>query len=404
MTYLTEGFALRLTTVDQQTSSYHFEHSTVSGVSIRWGRNSIYEAPGWPVLSATVVEDTATAYKRARDLAVGYVRVETDRLGILFQGVVTDVEIAPTGKPGRAQIHLRARSHLLDRIALEKIIALPDCGSTGKILQGLQAKSEVNGVLPAFRYPTYSNTDIPTTVSNPTAFHQLTGMEWCEAVVAFPPGCFAVWAPNYASVYGSHYRLYHASDQRHALPSGAVQVDPARWIRDELPSQLYFNTGGKLGTQSRTHRTLWVVGVEGKSPTRVIREYSEPFPYNTGELHVKGHTTDQFYHLVQAQVTAPRIFRVRERDLAPPGQFVQPGLFRPYEQSGATIVLSAPTREVPGVTRFGAIGGTLTLTHRGCEHEMSCIYLETANTDTPWANAARTWATAPATQWSNYRP
>lgn len=336
--------------------------NVVDSVAIKWGRESLLSAPSKRSLTATLrTSSVALAQSLFKDMLRCEVSLALDGV-TLFVGFIDGVE--PERVNGVWFFHITAVEATGWNAELGKTFQTR-AGSPGVLSASLSAVSGIN--------PSYDN---PLSWGNiqyrqPEVQETITVQQGWELLATPWPMQFPNWSPTYNHVGSTVWELDTAWGSR-VLPADTMEGELGVQDTTELYRSFFFYSGGGYG-EELYHTNVSLVRGVGQRNTANWTQITNPLAV----VEYSQSTINAVTDLLQAQITAPRKLRIRDRVLQDAGYSVASikSMFLTNETRVRYPTNTGdPMDELWPNLRYWTIGGKITFTHFETRHDMTSAY------------------------------
>lgn len=353
-------------------------------LTIRWGRQSIWEPPARRTATVVIVMEPQRAYNAADHWLGSDIEV-TGMHGIYLIGSITGFTVVPM-QNGRSAVIFQVQETIYLRGFTSKTITTN--AQNMKLLRGsLEIQKGRFNITPVDPVA-----DDVRFQRDGTVAEEVPVIDVWEAVVNTRYVAQAAWTPDQKQVSPTCYRLARASDTRIKVPASQIKIEPIEFAIDETPPSVIFTTGGGFGEKRDVAQQSIGMGYG----SGVTRETNIPFAVRDGHQG-----RDTALALLKAQKSSPRIFTIYDTLSVKRPTDSLADLFYPYEDPHTVLqITGARSLEYPAATEYYPIGGELTFTYQQTSHKLYCVYATAVNDAASWAEyPPRTYANHTTERW-----
>lgn len=349
----------------------------LTGISITWGRQSLWDAPVKRSCKFTIsYEDIQAARDQWFTFLRANVTVTLDGT-VVFVGHIDSMEFEEIGDQwwiAYSAVEATGWNNLMSRTF--------ETRANTPALMRASMEIQSGGIRPNIIEPATTEVRFRPPAQPVT----LTYEQGWGAVAAPWPLSHPQWSPDYSQCSATTWRLDHAWGTNITVFANEVAGKPPRMDAGEMTRTIYWESGGTYGESNNGTpqvSSYWALGSEGGANSG--RKSTNPYAVKSYPLEMINAASN----LAKAQITAPREFTFYDDLLMEIPQRigqVMP-LFYTWEQRRrfkinpdgrghdpyAAILFDAQPLYV-------AIGGTLTIRHDQTAHDVTAIYASDQNT------------------------
>lgn len=360
--------------------------SILSGLTITWGRSSLFDPPQKRTLSMRILLENSDFQDQARWILGKSVSVEISG-EIAFVGYIDNVRVVGSPATGQDQWLLAVQAveatgwnEHLSRTFTTRIV------NTFLLRKSLESQAP-KSIPKLIGAPTNTMAD-----SERYEFDEASKLEvkkgWELLIMSGVPGVFGNWSPDYRTLSRTIDTLEMDWDKMAVVPANAVVMDSPHWEARDFPGSIKFTSGG-LNSKVREHKTITRGG------TRTGNEIVMNFPaVLSNERDFSDRVLDDLVALISAQATSPRNFEFM--DTAIKSDSFRKVIFTTTEKPNRIAIQDGwYDKSTLGVDPYYyVIGGTLTIKPNMSTHSTTCIYSERTvkqNLSRPWMAFGEQW-------------